>query len=224
MLDRVRRLYEMFLRVLTFMSANTADFQNVPFVAATVAALQAEIETLANLGVQKIITTSASKDSVISKGDARDNLRDAVKDIADVWKSLPNEIKRAENKFRFSDGNNDQKLIAVGKSFADEGEAVKDIFFDHGMPTDFITDLRNKIMFFEQAVIDSEQKRGERAGTNAAFNEPVRKGKAQVAKLAPAVKRKYRANPQKLAEWLVASHIERAAKSIQKTNGEQPEK
>lgn len=82
--DRIRRLYEMFLRVLIFLNSNAADFADVPFVTATVAALQAAADTLSALGAGKITATAAAKDTMIFKGDARDDLRDALQDIAET--------------------------------------------------------------------------------------------------------------------------------------------
>src|SRR6185312_6846497 len=85
--DRIRRLYEMFSRVLNFMSANAADFQAIPFVAATVADLQTEAAKISALAADKSQNTAAAKDSTIFRGDARDALRDAMEDIAETWKS-----------------------------------------------------------------------------------------------------------------------------------------
>lgn len=221
--DRIRRLYEMFLRVLNFMTANSADFADIPFVAAAVADLQTQTATIAALGAEKVSATVLAKDSLIFKGDAREDLRDALEDISETWRSLGEETSEAQNRFRLPQGNSDQNLIAAGKAFAADAAGSKKLFTDHGMPADFITDLEDKIAAFEQAIIAENSARGERVGTNAAFTEPTRKAKRLVDKLAPAVKRRYRANPKKLAEWLVASHIERAPKTDTKNLSEKPD-
>ncbi len=211
--DRTRRLYEMFSRVLTFMTDNITDFQSIPFVAATVGELQAETAKISALATGKVQTTAAAKDSTVSRGDTRDHLRDALEDVVDVWKSAITGNVEIANKFRLPRGNSDQNMIAVAKAFALEAEANKQIFLDRGMPADFIADLQSKTAAFEQSVTTAETARGARVGTNAAFDEPVRKCQNLVAALEPAVKRTYRTNPQKMAEWLVAGHAERAAKS-----------
>ncbi len=125
-----------------------------------------------------------------------------------------------ENKFRLPRGNNDQNLIATGSAFADEAAEPQTaaILTNQGIPPAFFTALRDKAAAFEQTINTAESAQGERVGTNAAFNEPARRAKKLVDKLDPAVKRKYRDNPQKLAEWLVASHVERAPKRAR--NGE----
>lgn len=224
--DRIRRLYEMFSRVLNFMTASAADFQAVPFVAATVADLQTETAKVSALAADKVQTTATAKDSTISRGDARDAQREAMEDIADVWKSVTTDDTETANKFRMPRGGNDQNMIATARAFAVEAEANKQVFLDRGMPADFIADLKTKTDAFEQSVGVAHATRGERVGTNAAFDEPVRKCKNLVASLEPVVKRTYRRNPQKMAEWMVASHIAQARKTAQpnpQTNGgEQP--
>jgi hypothetical protein len=183
--DRIKRLYEMFLRVLTFMTANSADFADVPFIAATVTGLQTEADALANLGATKVTATAASKDSTVFKGDARTSLRDYLKYISEVWRTVYDEVEGGENKFRIPTGNSDQNLIATGKSFAAEAVGQKQIFLDHGVPADFITQLETKTAAFEQTVTHADTAHGERVGTNAAFDEPVRRAKKLVDKLAP---------------------------------------
>lgn len=202
----------MFSRVLNFMSANSADFQAVPFVAATVAELQTETAKIAALAADKVQNTAAAKDSTVFRGDARDALRDAMEDISDTWKSGAAGDSEAVNKFRMPRGV-DQNLIASAKAFAVEAETNKQFFLDRGMPADFVTELTAKTNSFEQFVSVSQSAKGERIGTNAAFDEPARRGKKLVISLEPIVKRIYRSNPQKTAEWLVASHIERAPKA-----------
>lgn len=201
----------MFLRVLIFMTANAADFADIPFVAPTAADLQAEADKLQQLGAAKAVKTAASKDSTVTRGDARDDLRDDLEYVAEVWRSIPDETKGMENKFKLQPGNNDQTLAATGTAFADEAAdpTVAAILTNQGIKRDFFTALRAKVAAFEAAVSEAESSHGERVGTNAAFVEPARRGKKLVNKLAPAVKRRYRADPPKLAEWLVASHVEK---------------
>ena len=213
--DRIRRLYEMFLNVLTFMTANIADFKNVPFVEPTVAALRAETEILGGLGADKVTDSAAAKDSTIFRGDAREELRDDLEYLAEVWRSIPDKTGGAENKFKLTRGNNDRTLIAEGKSFAVEAEPeeVNAILAQQGVTAEFIAGLAIKTEVFERLVSESEAAYGERVGTNAAFTEPARRAKALVEKLAPTVKHTYRNNPKKLAEWLVARHVEQPPKS-----------
>ncbi|MCW5959733.1 MAG: hypothetical protein KIS76_06175 [Pyrinomonadaceae bacterium] len=210
--DRIRRLYEMFLRVLSFMNSNAADFAGIPFVTDTVAAIQAETDRLRDLGAAKISKTADSRSSTVARGDARDDLRDDLDYISAVWRTMPDETAGMENKFRRVRSPNDQTLVAAANSFADEAlkPDIAPIFASRGIDADFFNALREKGAALARAIDVSASKRGERVGTNAAFTEPARRAKRAVDKLSPIVKHKYRTNPQKLAEWTVASHVERA--------------
>ena len=214
--DRIRRLYEMFLRVLSFMTANAADFQDIPFVTPTVEALQTEVDELNSLGAAKLSVTAAARDKTDARGDQRDSLRDDLEYVAAVWRTMPeNLIAGMENKFRIQRGNNDQQLAATANSFADEAAAnpqVAALLTTRNLTPAFFTALRAKAAAFAQAINTAESTRGERVGTNAAFDQPARRAKKLVNQLAPTVKHRYRDNPQKLAEWLTASHVERPPK------------
>lgn len=212
--DRIRRLYEMLLRVNDFMSANTADFSGVAFVAATAATLQTETARIGALAASKVQNTAAAKDSTVSRAESRSDLRSAMEDIAAVWKSAAAETGEAANKFRMPRGNSDQNLVATAKTFAIEAEANKPFFLDRGLTPAFVTELQAKTAAFEQAIITAEASRRERVGTNASFEEPLKNARNAVRNLEPIVKRTYRSNPQKMAQWMAASRVERQAKSM----------
>lgn len=213
--DRQRRLYEMFLRVISFMTANAANFITIPLVDTIVTTLDVETQKIAALAEEKVTDTATAKDATIFRGDARDALRDAMQDIADMWRSMADEHGGAVNRFRVPYGS-DQLLIDTARSFADELPLYQAAFIARGMPAGFITDLTTKTNTFAAKITGSENARRERVGTNAGFEDPIKACKTGVEKLEPIVKMVYRTNPQKLAEWLVASHVERPPKSSSK--------
>ncbi|HQU85522.1 MAG TPA: hypothetical protein PKY59_20475 [Pyrinomonadaceae bacterium] len=206
--DRERRLYEMFLRVLTFLQANAADFDNIPAVAAVVTVLLAETPVLGNLGEVKVTDTSTAKDKTIFRGDNRDAVRDAMQDISDMWKPMAKNYQGASNRFAMPHGS-DQLLIDTARSFVVEATPLRDDFVARGMPANFIADLTAKIDAFEDSISESSTARIERVGTNASFKPSLDACREAVADVDPIVKMVYRANAQKRAEWLVASHVER---------------
>lgn len=210
--DRIRRLYDMYLRVLAFMSANTNDFKDIAIVQTHVETLRSDAEKLAELGVDRVTNAAAAKDKTIHRGDARDLLRDAMQDVTDMWVSMVDEVGGDVNKFRMPRGS-DQNLIDYSGSFEEELPALAAEFIKRGMPADFVADLSAKRAAFIAAVEASESAKRVKIGTTAGFEEPSRSARKMVEKLDPIVKRVFRQNPQKLAEWLVASHVERPPQS-----------
>lgn len=209
--DRIRREKERAQRSYLFLDENKGDFTSIPVVAANIAILQTEIQKLDDLGADKVSATSGSKDVTIHRGDLRDALRDAMQDVADMWKPMAKNYENAHNKFRMPHGS-DQLLIDTAGSFIAEAKPLEADFIARGMPANFIADLTAKRDAFAEAIDESDDARLERIGVNAQFTDPVRKCRAAVDDVDPIVRMVYRTNPGKLAEWLSASRVERPEK------------
>lgn len=208
--DRERREFEMFLRALLFLNENSGDFAAIPVVAANIAILQAETDTLSELGADKVSTTGEAKDATIHKGDLRDALRDAMQNISDMWRPMAKSHQNAQNKFRMPNGS-DQLMVDTAGSFIEDATPLEADFLARGMqPANFIEDLGDKRDAFEAVVNESEAARLDRIGVNAGFREPIKKCRAAVEDVDPIVKMVYRSDPRKRAEWMSASHVERA--------------
>lgn len=210
--DRDRRSYDMFQRVTAFMTENANEFKNSPVAVNLIAALNDEILKIAALGEEKMTDTAGAKDASIFRGDMREDLRDAMLDITAMWRTMADEHQNAENKFRMPRNSNDQNLVDAAGSFAVEALPLQANFVARGMDADFIAQLEAKTAAFAASIRAAETARRERVGTNAGFGSPITIAQRSVEKLDPIVKMKYRANPQMLAQWLVASHTERAPK------------
>jgi hypothetical protein len=198
----------MFLRVIEFLMAHDT-LKNIPVVAAALLVLQTEAPKIAALSAEKVSATGDAKDKTIHRGDLRDALDDAMQDISDMWKPMAKHYENAENKFRIPRGS-DQLMISYARSFAVEAEPIKAAFIGRGMNADFIADLIAKSDAFADAIQISETAKGERVGVNAGFKTPVQKCKEAVEDITPVVKMHFRTDASKLAEWLTASHVERA--------------
>lgn len=206
--DRERRVYEMVLRVLAFLTANAADFTRIPLIGQTATILQAEKETLSELGAEKATKTVDAKDKTIFRGDARDALTDAMEWIARMWRPMAKHHGGAINKFQMNYGS-DQLLIDDAGRFINEAAPLEAAFLERGMDPNFIADLTAKRETFVDAVADAEASQGDRIGTNAGFAGPLRRCREAVEDVDPIVKMVYRDNASKLAEWRAASRIER---------------
>lgn len=203
-----RRVYEMVLRALAFLTVSAADFAHIPVVGQTVTILQTEKETLGGLGAEKTAKTVGAKDKTIFRGDARQALRDAMNAISDFWRPMAKNHGGAVNKFYFIYGS-DQLLIDDAGRFIAEAAPLLAAFKERGMDADFITDLTAKRDAFVAAIAEAEASQSERVGTNAGFAEPLKKCREAVEDVDPIVKLIYKNNASKLAEWRAASRIEK---------------
>lgn len=207
--DRQRRIYEAAVRTLAFITAYFNDLKIYPVVTEMRDELTAATETLTDLGADKVTKTGAAKDATIQRGDARDNLLDLMQAITGMWRRIAPKTGGDVNKFRMPRGG-DQDIQATAESYADQAEPLKVEFTKRGFPADFVETLRAAIAVFAAAVNESDTTRRERAGTNAALEAPVKTCKTLIDDFDPLVRMHYRDNPRVLAEWLVASHVERA--------------
>ncbi len=123
--DRVRREKERAQRSFLFLDENKNDFTSITVVAANIAILQAEIQKLDDLGADKVSATSGSKDVTIHKADLRDALKDALQDIADMWKPMAKNYENAQNKFRMPHGASDQLWVDTAGSIIAEAAPLE---------------------------------------------------------------------------------------------------
>jgi len=210
--DRQRRIYEAALRTLNFIIAYFNELKDYPVVAPMKDELTAATGTLNDLGADKVTKTGASRDSTLHRGDARDYLTDLMQNITDMWRRIAPKTGGDVNKFRMPRGG-DQDILATAESYAEQVEPLKTEFTKRAFKTDFIETLQAAINDFSQTVNESDAARRERVGTNAAIETPVKTCKMLIGDFDPIVKMHFRDNPQVLAEWLVASHIQRAPKT-----------
>lgn len=206
--DRHRRIYEAALRVLTFILAHLADFRDIPLVEQIKTDLTAATDTLTALGADKVTKTGAARDMTIHRGDARQKLTDLMQLITDMWKRIALKTGGDVNKFRMPRGG-DQDILATAASYAEQAEPVKTEFTDRGFKENFIDVLLAAAAQLAETISETETARRERIGTNAAFDAPARLCRTLIEDLDPIVRMKYADNPRILAEWLVASHIQR---------------
>ena len=217
--DRHRRIYEAALRTLAFIIAYFDDLKVYPIVPLMKDELTTATETLTELGADKVTKTGAAKDSTIHRGDARQSLVDLMRNIAGMWERIALKTGGDFNKFRRPRGN-DQNILASAESYIDQLEPVKLEFTQRGFPADFVETLQTAAATFAQTVNRSDTAYRERVGTNAALEAPIKTCKTLIQDFDPIVKMHYRDNPRVLAEWLVASHIERPPQGKSKTPAE----
>lgn len=130
--DRNRRIYEMSVRTADFLTANASDFESIAAVAAAIALLQTETPKIRDLGAEKVSMTGEALDATIHKGDLRDDLRDAMQNIADMWRPMAKNYENAQNKFRMPNGS-DQLMIDTAGSFIADAVPLEADFVARGM-------------------------------------------------------------------------------------------
>jgi len=213
MTDNETRCFEMLQRVARF-GADEADF----FVTNTyVTGLFDELQSIvteiqSHAGVQASGRASA-RQYTQSKAAAREEL---VRDLAAISRTARS-IPGQEEKFRFDPRSKDQDLLIVARNFAADALPLKADFIKRGIRPDFLEDLAADTAVFEQALSNRAEQTRTHVGATATIDELIESGLKMVHDLDPVMRNIYEDTPGKLAEWLSASHVERAPRRSKPT-------
>ena len=115
--------------------------------------------------------------------------------------------------FKVSDfEQSDQDVLAAARAFAAAARPLKAEFVKRGMREDFIEDLEANIGAFDEAIARRIESRGSHVESTAAIDDATERGVGALRELDPIMRNILADDPAKLAAWLSASHVERAAR------------
>ena len=216
--DRETRRYDMFGRVQTFGTGNTADF----------AAGGEAKKRFANIG--KIISDlDDAKAAQVGGGSTAlevlfDALRLDLQNITRTAAAIAQDQPGFADTFRPPDSPSQASLKTTADAFlaqfqfaADDTAAQKAAktaliakFIAHELPADFVTDLADDRKAIDAAEDAVESGDSEGVESTAAVGRLIKAGMKEVNYLDAIMRNKYTRNPDKLRAWDSASHIERA--------------
>jgi len=154
----------------------------------------------------------------------RDKIRRQMKNIRETAISVEAQQPGISQNFNPPTSNSDESLIEAARAFVAAATPLKPLFLSREMPENFLEELTDAIQSFEEAVNNHNLHRGGRSAARTLLDDVC----AQVAtlrrELDPIVRNKYRNDPEKLALWDTASHLERASRkgATDKSDGATP--
>jgi hypothetical protein len=102
-----------------------------------------------------------------------------------------------------------QELIEHAESFIDDAAEYQAEFSLRGLTAQFFTELAADVAEFKETAQNQADAKRTGVGSTADVEDILEDALDVRADLNTAIKNHYRNNPQKLAEWLTACHIER---------------
>ena len=204
--------YEAFRRVRDFGVANASDFPAASLghdLFTQLGGVVTETESLASAQDSHI---SSSRQVTDSKSLARDVLEDEMEAISHTAPGLAMDNPGLENKFRRPRSMSETDLLTLARSFLADATPLADKFIRHGMPADFLDDLREAIAAFERAITERDNKREDHVSATAAIGPVIARGMKVLKQLNIVVRNVYRNNAAMLAAWTSASHITRRSR------------
>jgi hypothetical protein len=96
---------------------------------------------------------------------------------------------------------NDAKVLASANAIANIGDAHKDVLVQHGLPANFVDELRAQAATLQTAADERRQAKSRRVGATKAIADELKTGRRVVQALDIVLTRALRAQPGLLAEW-----------------------
>lgn len=206
-----------FLRSSEFAATLLADFTHQPptkvdakFASAR-ARLIAAIDVLG--GKQAIQAGGSFSEETEKQRQLREELEDELEDINASADSIAAETGNPSlmERFRMPDGNSDSRLIAKARAFATAIRelALNDEFEAHGHTADTAAHLEQMAATLEGSEGEQGTALGKRVGATASIPDTIRTGTAAIKTLHAIVRRVYKRDPEVLAAWETAHHVQR---------------
>lgn len=212
MRDTERRKLEKFEREQAFMIDNAADFpRDSPGDKAAVFETNI-INEMRALAAQQISGGASAAQGIGNKDDALDDLMQMIRNINRAANAFEDEVPGSNLLFRLPRNRSQQNILATARAFHADAVPLEAKFIEYGLQATFLADLQALITAFDEAGTSADSGEAERAAATGGLTDAARRGMANSRKLNAIVRIKYQNNPQKLAAWTVASHLDRAPK------------
>ncbi|MBV9659249.1 MAG: hypothetical protein JO295_14205 [Verrucomicrobia bacterium] len=223
--DRAR--VEAIGRLGVFGTNNAADWTPTKAANATPAqlnaqALFAQLNTAETGVIARLATLSAGQQSgaadfhggVTSKSALRHGILEEMRSCNEAAAAIAHAQNKPEimDDFRLPHGVSDEVLAARALSFADKAQAWEDEFIKLGKDDDFIQELKDRVTAFSQAKDDKGVGLQKQKGAGGGLDATIAEGLVVLHQLTVLLKNLYKNQPDKLAELVTATHVQRAPK------------
>ncbi len=215
--DRDQRRYDVFKRVQTFGNDNGADFAAGSVAKTNFTAIDQVITGLDQAKAGQVGNAHTSKDTLLNA--VRLDLQNITRTAAAIDQDEPG----FADKFHPPKAYNPAALLTTADAFLlqlvaqpTDSTAVKTAktalaakFVAHEMPAGFVASLQANRQAITDAEADMESDSEDRIGNTANIGPLIQQGMKAVNTLDAIMHNKYGTQPDKLAAWQSASHVER---------------
>lgn len=213
MRDAERRKLDKFERQAAFFTDNAADFPANTPGGAVAAANAAIVDEMNQLGGEQFSKAGAGRQATGDKDDLFDQLNPMLKNMNRAANAFDDEIPGTEQMFRLPRNRSEANLLATARAFHKDATPFKNEFIAYGMANSFLGDLQQLIDDIGAAMTRGDSSGEQRSASTAGLIDAARRGMANSRRADAIVRIKYSNNPNKLAAWTTASHVERAPKA-----------
>lgn len=215
--DNQNRIHQMANRVRELNAQRLADFSETGVARQLFNELIAAIADVQRLGEAQVTGIGQAQQGTRSRREARAALQRAVDAIFRIAR-----IMGLEAQFKRPPNDTEEALLNTARSYATNAVPLKAQFIAHEMPADFIDDLNEDIADLETTIASQGNAVGDHVSASAALDDALDRCVDNVRKQDAIMKNKYANDAGALAEWISASHIERAPRRKKPEGGSTP--
>jgi hypothetical protein len=172
--------------------------------------LGVQIEQIVALAGTQV--SGAVRQNVGIKDGFLDELKKLLQKMNRAAVSMADEIDSIENLFRMPRRRSEEIWIAAARAFYNDSAPYDDAFQEYDLPKTFRADLLTLISSFENATEVKDVAKEQRGGATGGLEAALREAGKSSRKLKGIVENKFVDDAQKLAAWVIASHLEAADK------------
>lgn len=174
------------------------------------ALIAAATTTTAGLAQQQVSGGSQLKAGVKSKAAAYKLVHDDLLDISKAAHSLVLlGTAGLDGKFHMPRNHGAQDTLNAARAFKADAAAFSAQMIGLGLDADFLAHLDTHITAYENAIKDKGTGQSAQGGATGGIEDTTHKAAIALHVADTAVRNKYKNDPAKLAEWTIASHVEK---------------
>jgi hypothetical protein len=205
----------MVTRVRDFGAVEAASFSATTLGGELFAQVGAAATELAAHVARRISGSSDARQGTASKAVAREALRAALEMIRRTARAMSVTMPGLDAKFRIPRNMTDQELLSTAQAFALDAAPLKADLIRYALPANFLGDLDGHIDAFASAINIQHAGRGRQVSATAGIDDALARALSAVRQLDAIVRNTFQDDPQRLAAWESARHVQRSARMKQ---------
>lgn len=220
-----RRISEMTTRMKGFGAITVDDFPANGIGGQKFSTLNELADKLDLYGSREAQEKGAAKAATEAKAARLSKILLQMKTIRETALSIEGQLPGISQNFNMPASSSSESIIEFARAFVAAATPLKPLFLSREMPENFLEVLTDDIQSYEDTVNNANLHSANRAAARTMLREVCSKVLVTRRELDPIVRNKYRDDPEKLALWETASHLERPATrgaSGTPGNGNQP--
>lgn len=219
--NKNRRVSALATSMKGFFEELEADFPANGVARQRIGSLSELVVKIDELSSKQAQERGAAKAATERKNASGEEIKRRMREMRSTTVSVETVQPGVSQHFNLPAAQNAESWLEKARAFVAAGTTFKPLFLSRAMPEDFLEGLTGAVENFESGVTDYNLHVRNASAATVLLEDACLQVLAIKRELDPIVRNTYRNDPEKLAQWESASHLERPAKraASKKSNG-----